>query len=111
MKFSRYIVPIYIGKDYYGTGFIVNGMLITANHVVKDKLHSYFVFEGRRYHIDISKFIAIETQEDYFPETIVQDLFVCKTEIENSNLVLSSVFDKKQSCEFYGYSLNTIAVR
>lgn len=46
MEFSKYIVPIYSDDEFSGTGFIVEGLLITANHVVRNKINSYFIYEG-----------------------------------------------------------------
>jgi hypothetical protein len=106
MEFSKFIVPIYINNDYYGTGFIVNGMLITANHVVKNKLHTYFVFNGERHHVDINRIVAIDPLEKCQSTNEAHDLFVCLTDIEKSDLKLSSNFDKKSTCEFMAYSLN-----
>lgn len=37
---------------------------------------------------------------------LVQDLFVCETDIGGSDLILSSEYDKNMSCEFFGYSLD-----
>ena len=89
MEFSKYIVPIFLDENYYGTGFIVNGMLITANHVVMNKLHTYFVYEGKRYHVDINKLVVLEPIGKILPSNQALDLFVCKTDIESSNLSLS----------------------
>lgn len=103
IEFSKYIVPVFINDKYYGTGFVVNDMLITANHVVKNKLRTYFEYEGKRFHVDFNK-IVVDLYENRLLNNQVQDLFVCKIDIEDSNLEISSEFDKNGLCEFFGYS-------
>lgn len=106
MEFSKFIVPIYKNEDYYGTGFIIDGMLITANHVVKNKLHTYFDFNGERHHVDINKIVAIDPLGKCQSNNEAHDLFVYKTDIENSDLKMSSDYDQNKTCEFRAYSLN-----
>ena len=104
--FSKYIVPIFSGSEYSGTGFLVNGLLITANHVVSDKLHSSFIYEGENYAIDICNLIVLESPEDIFLSENAYDLFVCKTEITGSNLEFATEIDEKKHFEYYGYSFD-----
>jgi hypothetical protein len=110
MVFSKYIVPIYVKNEgvykYYGTGFIVNGMLITANHVVKEKLNTYFLYEKKIYHVDITKMVVIESIGGLLPSNQEYDLFVCKTDISDSGLKLSQIYNKNQRCELYAYVLD-----
>lgn len=103
MEFLKYIVPIYVNDIFWGNGFIVNGMLITANHVVKNKLYTFFDFEEKRYHVDYKK-IVVDSYEKRLSNNKVQDLFVCKTDIEDNGLELSSEYDINMPCEFWGYS-------
>lgn len=104
MEFSKYIVPIYSDDEFSGTGFIVEGLLITANHVVRNKINSYFVYDGKCYKIEISGLISLEFLDDFACPNYAYDLFVCKTDIENSDLLLSEDYDKDTCCQYYGYS-------
>jgi hypothetical protein len=110
MAFSKYIVPIYIKEDnvynYYGTGFIVNGMLITANHVVKDKINTYFLYKNKIHYVDITRLVALESTGKILSSNHEYDLFVCKTDIMDSDLKLSPQYDKNQSCELCAYVLD-----
>lgn len=110
MEFSKHIVPIYIKNEdeykYYGTGFIVDGMLITANHVVKDKLNTYFLYENKLRHVDITELVVLEPLGDILPSNQENDLFVCRTGICDSDLKLSPIYDKEQECKLYAYVLD-----
>lgn len=110
MEFSKYIVPIFIKQDivyrYYGTGFIVNGMLITANHVVKDKIHTYFLYENKIHYIDITQLIVLESTGNTLSSNQEYDLFVCKTDIIDSDLKLSPQYEKNQNCKLCAYVLD-----
>lgn len=103
-------MPIYIKKDnvykYYGTGSIVNSMLITANHVVKDKVNAYFLYENKFHYVDITKLVVIESDGDILPSNHEYDLFICNTDIKDSDLKLSSMYDKSQNCELCAYVLD-----
>lgn len=103
MEFSKYIVPIFVNDEFRGNGFIVNGLLITANHVVNNKICAFFDYKGERHQIDFRK-IVVDLYEERLSNNQVQDLFVCKTDIEDSDLILSSEYDKNESCEFFAYS-------
>lgn len=105
MEFSKYIVPIYVNDVFRGNGFIVNGMLITANHVVNNKICAFFDYKGERHQIDFRK-IVVDLYEKHLSNNQVRDLFVCKTAIEDSDLILSPEYDKNTSCKFWGYSLD-----
>jgi hypothetical protein len=104
MEFSKYIVPIYSNDKFSGTGFIVGGLLITANHVVKNKINSFFIFEGKHYKIEIRGLISLEFPDDFTSPNYAYDLFICKTDIENSDLFLSEDYNKDICCQYYGYS-------
>lgn len=106
MEFSKYIVPIYSNNDFSGTGFIIGGLLITANHVVSNKINSYFIFEGKRCKIDLTRLVALEFPDDYSNPNYAYDLFVCKTDIRDSSLTLSAEYNKSEACHFYAYSYN-----
>ena len=103
MEFSNYIVPIYVNDVFRGNGFIVNGLLITANHVVNNKICAFFYDKGIRHKIELGQ-IVVDSYEKHLSNNQVQDLFVCKTDIMDSDLILSSEYDKNMSCEFFGYS-------
>ena len=104
MEFSKYIVPIYCDDEFSGTGFIVEGLLITANHVVRNKINSYFIYEGNSYRIEISELISLEFQDDFASPNFAYDLFICKTDIKNSDLSLSDDYYKDICCQYCGYS-------
>lgn len=110
MEFSKYIVPIYIKNEdvykYYGTGFIVDSMLITANHVVKDKLNTFFLYENKLRHVDITELVVLEPLGDILPSNQEHDLFVCRTGICESDLKLSPIYDKEQGCKLNAYVLD-----
>lgn len=106
MKYLRNIVPIYMKEDFSGTGFFYKSLLITANHVVADKLHSYFLFEGNLYNIDINECILLDTPGNIQSTSEKHDLFVCKTSLKCEGLNLISEYDKTQTCEYFGYSFN-----
>lgn len=102
MEFSKYIVPIISGKEYYGTGFLYKDYLITANHVVNNKISSFFRLEGDWYKIRTDSFIVLPSEEKHSPNE-AQDLFVCKTDFSHSDLQLSCDVCKEQEFEYQGY--------
>lgn len=48
-----YVFPIYNGREAVGQGFIADGYLITAAHVVQDYPSCYIVMKGKR--LELSK--------------------------------------------------------
>ena len=106
MIFSKFIVPIYCDNEFSGTGFIVNGFLVTANHVMNKKVHSYFVFENQEYKINIGKIIVLDEPENSQCSNNALDLFVCETDIKDSNLCFSSGFEDGAIFDYFGYSFD-----
>jgi len=109
MEFSKFIVPIFKGEEYSGTGFISNGLLITANHVVENKINYYFYFDKSRHEIHLENLIVLEESKDewLFPN-VAHDLFVCETDIHKSELTLSPYFNQEDKCIFWGYSFDEV---
>lgn len=105
MEFSKYIVPIFSDGEFNGNGFIVNGMLITANHVVNNGV-VYFEYEGKHYINIDDNIIRQEREDESNNPSIACDLFICQTEIDGSKLELSPEFKQKDKCDYIGYSLN-----
>ena len=106
MIFSKFIVPIYCDNEFSGTGFIVNGFLMTANHVMKNKVHSCFVFENKKFRIDVRKLIVLDEPENTQCSENALDLFVCETDIKDSDLCFSSNLEEGALFDFYGYSFD-----
>lgn len=104
MQFPKYIVPLYVDNEFVGTGFIVNGFLITADHVIRNKVRSSFFYENNHISININSIVVSESLTDPLSDDNVCDLFVCKTEITESNLIFSSKYNSSKSFEYYGYS-------
>lgn len=110
MEFSKYIVPIFRGDEFSGTGFIINGMLITANHVVENKINYYFYFDQSRHEINLRNLIVLEeSKNEWLFPNVARDLFVCKTDIKQSELTLSSCFNLEDRCVFWGYSFDEVS--
>ena len=114
MYFSNYIVPIYSDEEFLGTGFIIKGLLITAFHVIERSTNLWFCFDNKRIVIDSNRYLLKEGDNDdkenlkniiLYPER-AQDIFVYETEIEKSDLILSSFYEQTQVCEFFGYSFD-----
>ena len=105
MEISKFIVPIFSDGEFCGNGFIVNGMLITAYHVVNDGV-VYFEYEGKHY-INIDDYIIRQEKKNESKNpSIACDLFICQTEIDGSKLHLSSEFIQKDKCDYIGYFFN-----
>lgn len=99
-------MPIYCDNEFSGTGFIVNGFLITANHVMNKKVHSCFVFENKKFKIDVRKWIVLDEPENTQCSENALDLFVCETDIKDSDLCFSSNLEEGALFDFYGYSFD-----
>lgn len=114
MEFSKYIVPIYVGDDYRGNGFIVNKMLIMPYHLLKIEprswdIHSSFCFkyDGISYLVEAIKSIVNQGGEKDVTDnpSLARDLLVFNTEINSSNLTLSPEYILGQDCWYYGYNI------
>ena len=103
MEFSKYIVPVISGNESFGTGFLYKDYLITANHIVTNKINSSFRFDGNWYKLKTNSFIVFPRDEQWRYPNEAQDLFVCKTEIYGSDLILSRSSNKMNNYKYQGY--------
>lgn len=103
MEFSKYIVPVISGNESFGTGFLYKDYLITANHIVTNKINSSFRFDGNWYKLKTNSFIVFPSDEQWRYPNEAQDLFVCKTEIYGSDLILSRSSNKMNNYKYQGY--------
>ena len=106
MEFSKYIVPIFSDGDFNGNGFIINnGMLITAYHVFEDGSRFSFRYDGIDYEIKPDNNLLERDKEyDWITPNISHDLYLCKTNVEGSDLELSQDYCQNQEFEYCGFT-------
>jgi hypothetical protein len=113
MEFSKYIVPIYAGNEYRGNGFIVNGFLVMPYHLIKIGPNSqevydsfYYHYQGKAYREHLVNSIVNQGDKKDISNNpnLARDLLVFRTNIINSNLVISSEYNIYEDCIYYGYN-------
>ena len=113
MEFSKYIVPIYIGDEYRGNGFIVNSYLVLPYHLVKIEPNNWEIYESFNYRYGgityreklVNSIVKQGDKEDTSDNPkLARDLLVFRTNIMNSDLVISSEFDISEDSIYYGYN-------
>ncbi len=113
MEFSKYIVPIYIGDEYRGNGFIVNSYLVLPYHLVKIEPNNWEVHESFNYRYGgityreklVNSIVKQGDKEDTSDNPdLARDLLVFRTNIINSDLVISLEYDTNDNCIYYGYN-------
>lgn len=104
----KYIVPIYLKKEFVGTGFIVDNYFITAAHVVQPPCLNYmFKYDGEDYRLRCSDLITREYWDGNLKvcNNELQDLIVFRMKGIESPLVLMNP-QKETGCYYCGYSFN-----
>jgi len=113
MEFSKYIVPIYIGDEYRGNGFIVNSYLVLPYHLIKIEPNNWVVYESFNYRYDgitykeklVNSIVKQGDKKDSSDNpNLARDLLVFRTNIMNSDLVISSEYGIYKNCIYYGYN-------
>ncbi|MFR9546356.1 MAG: serine protease [Rikenellaceae bacterium] len=114
-RYSSYIVPIFTKtlnqeKEFNGTGFIVEDLLITASHVTINQSLLYVVFEDKEYKLEqpiYEVFFDIDGEK--------HDLSIFRLHFVYSDLVLEDLpIEDKTEGYLFGYSfdekMNTLCV-
>lgn len=109
MDINNYIIPIYKGKEFVGTGFIAGRTLITAAHVVETPTLRYScLWNGKSISLSCANILWHEYPEaDYMQGqgNKYSDLAIYKIDGIESPLELS-VPDLGISCNYWGFSFD-----
>ena len=107
MEFTKYIVPIYMGNEFNGTGFIVSNKLITAAHVVISKENEcYFLYDGNKVIINSNNIFLFEypnNKDIQGHDNIYWDIAIYNLENIDSPLELRELHTTN-ACFYRGYS-------
>lgn len=109
MDINNYIIPIYKGKEFVGTGFIAGSTLITAAHVIETPTLNYScLWDGETVRLSCANILWHEHPEaDYMQGqgNKYLDLAIYKMDDVESPLELSAP-DLGYSCNYWGYSFD-----
>lgn len=103
----KYVVPIYIvnsagEKEFNGTGFIVENLLITAGHVTINEKILIIKFNNNEYTLNDPLY---EKYDQNINGNIKHDLSIYRIDFAHSSLSFAeNEITDKMKCELYGYS-------
>ena len=90
MELKQYIFPIYCGGTIIGQGFLADGCLITAAHVVKDFPDCFTLLNGKRFEFSKAEPLFIG-EGDIYRDPSMQDVAIYQYNEADSSLHLSVI--------------------